>query len=123
MSSKQREDLVVPYKHVASKPRRDASNIIAQSLPMAAMFMKNKVLAWAALFLAVQSYLQEPINKPQTDDKGQAEQPALLRILFAVAAVGTCYMDLFFPSTNPALRKAASVATETMTTIAAAATS
>lgn len=77
---------------------------------MAAMFMRNKVLSWSSLFLSVQSYLNEPINKPDSDD---ASQPPFMKIVFAFVAVLTCYMDVFFPNTNPALRMAAKVATET----------
>ncbi|KGU22567.1 hypothetical protein MGS_04622 [Candida albicans P78042] len=110
MAPKVREDLVIPYKHVPVKPRKDSTGVIAQSLPMAAMFMRNKVLSWSALFLTVQSYLNEPINKPDADD---GSQPPFVKIVFALVSVLTCYMDVFFPNTNPALRMAAKVATET----------
>lgn len=103
--SKVREDLVVPYKHFPAKPRGEASSMVSQSLPMAAMFMKNKMLSWASLFLSIQSYLNEPINKPTSEDD-QAQQPPLLRVLFAFVSLGTCYMDLFFPGANPAVRAA-----------------
>ncbi|EDK46538.1 conserved hypothetical protein [Lodderomyces elongisporus NRRL YB-4239] len=88
---------------------------------MAAMFMKNKVLSWASLFLAVQSYLNEPVNKPEADAKEQ-QQPAFFRILFAFVAIGTCYMDLFFPGTNPALKRAAKVASDATATATAVVT-
>lgn len=86
--------------------------MVAQSLPMAAMFMRNKLLSWAALFLAIQSYLNEPINAERAADA----QPPFLRILFAFVSLGTCYLDLFFPSTSPAAKlslmsKAASLVT------------
>ncbi|KAI3402922.1 hypothetical protein KGF56_004383 [Candida oxycetoniae] len=122
MAPKAREDLVVPYKHVPANTRKDMGNILSQSMPMAAMFMKNKVLAWAAVFLAVQSYLNEPINRPLTDGNDKPQQPAILQILLALIAAGTCYMDLFFPSTNPALRKTVKIATETVSAISATAT-
>lgn len=73
---------------------------------MAAMFMRNKMLSWAALFLAIQSYLNEPVNKPASDDDS-AQQPPILRVLFGFVSLGTCYMDLIFPGANPALRLAA----------------
>ena len=60
---------------------------------MAAMFMRNKVLSWSALFLTVQSYLNEPINKPDADD---GSQPPFVKIVFALVSVLTCYMDVFF---------------------------
>ncbi|CAI5760551.1 unnamed protein product [Candida verbasci] len=106
MAPKAREDLIIPYKHIPAKVRKDAGgNVIAQSLPMAAMFMRNKMLSWAALFLSVQSYLQEPINKPEVANDDSASQPAILRVLFAFISVLTCYMDIVFPSSNPAFKK------------------
>lgn len=72
--------------------------MIAQSLPMAAMFMRNKLLSWASLFLAIQSYLNEPINGEKPADA----QPPFLRIVFAIVSLFTCYLDLFFPNTGSA---------------------
>lgn len=118
MAPKAREDLVIPYKHVPAKSRKDAGNVLAQSLPMAAMFMRNKMLSWASVFLAVQSYLNEPINRPAEEDQGQ-QSPAL-RVLFAVISLVTCYMDIVFPSTNPAVKRAAKVVSETVTAATAA---
>jgi len=73
--------------------------MVAQSLPMAAMFMKNKLLSWTSLFLAIQSFLNDPINKQEDPDSTQ--QPPLLKIVFALIAVCTCYIDLIFPKANP----------------------
>ncbi|KAI5963020.1 uncharacterized protein KGF55_002812 [Candida pseudojiufengensis] len=114
MAPKARAELVVPYRHVPAKARKDAGNIISQSLPMAAMFMKNKMLSWAALFLSIQSYLNEPINKEAED----GAQPPILKIVFALVAVLTCYIDVIFPQTNPTIKKAAQVATETIVSTA-----
>ncbi|KAG7813668.1 hypothetical protein KL921_001214 [Ogataea angusta] len=77
-----------------------AKPFAAQNLPMVAMFMRNKPLAWSCLLLAVQSYLNEPLIKSPDDDA----QPAIFKILFAVIGVLTSYMDLVFPNTNPQAR-------------------
>lgn len=90
------------YRHVPAKARSEATGMVAQSLPMAAMFMKNKLLSWTSLFLAIQSYLNDPINKQ--DDPESTQQPPLLKIVFALIAVCTCYIDLIFPKTNPAAK-------------------
>lgn len=112
MSSPIRPDLVVPYHHVPAKPRSEAaSGMVSQTLPMAAMFMRNKVLSWSAVFLALQSYLSEPVNKPETADS--AAQPPLLRVVFAAISLATCYLEFFFPGTSPALKRAAA-AVETL---------
>ncbi|KAK7680674.1 hypothetical protein QCA50_016242 [Cerrena zonata] len=117
-----REDLVVPYHHVPAKPRGNVGGLMEQSLPMAAMFLKNKLLSWSALFLAIQSYLSEPNNKPDTDE--QARQPPLLRVVFALIALVTCYIEFIFPSANPQIKRtAAGKVAETVSSSIAAATS
>lgn len=89
---------------------------------MAAMFMRNKIMSWSAVFLALQSYLSEPINKPEDDAAGT--QPPLLRFVFALVSLLTCYLDLFFPSTNPQIKKSAlSKAAETVSSVVSEATS
>lgn len=103
--------------------------MIAQSLPMAAMFLKNKMLSWSALFLAVQSFLSEPYN---SETAKEGSQPPLLRILFAFISVAICYMDLIFPAASPAKKaaqkaaelaaSAASVASSTVSSIISSAT-
>lgn len=119
--------LTSSYHHIPAKPRTEASNMISQTLPMAAMFMRNKLMSWSAIFLAIQSYLSEPINKP-TSGKESGAQPPLLRVLFALISLSTCYLDIFFPSTNPALRKdfsqkVSEKVSDTVSTIASKATS
>lgn len=90
---------------------------------MAAMFMRNKIMSWSAVFLALQSYLSEPINKPEEDAQA-GSQPPLLRLVFALVSLLTCYLDLFFPSTNPQIKKSAlSKAAETVSSVVSEATS
>lgn len=99
--------------------------MISQTLPMAAMFMKNKILSWAALFLAIQTYLTEPINKEQ-NEKEAGSQPPLLRLAFAFISLATCYMEFFFPSSSPGIRsaftEAAASAASTATSVVSEAT-
>ncbi|EGW30355.1 uncharacterized protein SPAPADRAFT_143493 [Spathaspora passalidarum NRRL Y-27907] len=128
MSSKINKELVIPYKHVPAKPRNDnATSVVAQSLPMAAMFMRNKILSWSSVFIAVQAWLNEPINAPKSDNDNP-QQPALLKITFAIVALLTCYMDVFFPGTNNNLKNSAAAVTSAVadavsSTVEAAATS
>lgn len=75
---------------------------------MAAMFMRNKLLSWSSLFIAVQAYLNEPAYKEKSENS--AEQPPLLRIVFALVSLATCYIDLIIPSTSGTAKKAATVA-------------
>lgn len=67
-------------------------------MPMAAMFLRNKAIAWSSFFLAIQAYLNEPKNKPLVSSDTTAQQPAFFQIIFAVIALGTCYIDILFPT-------------------------
>lgn len=80
--------------------------MISQTLPMAAMFMRNKLMSWSSVFLALQSYLTEPVNKPESASDSGA-QPPLLRLAFAFISLLTCYMEYFFPATSSSVRKTA----------------
>lgn len=73
--------------------------MISQTLPMAAMFMRNKMMSWTSVFLALQAYLTDPVNKPAGSGDSGA-QPPLLRLAFAFISLLTCYMEFFFPATG-----------------------
>lgn len=64
-------------------------------MPLAAMFMRNKVMAWAALFTTTQAFLNEPAQL-----SGES-QPAWLSVVLALVGIFTCYMDIFMPSLTP----------------------
>lgn len=97
---------------------------------MAAMFMKNKILSWASVFLALQSYLTEPVNKAPSE-KDAGGQPPLLRLAFAFISLATCYLEFVFPSTSQTLKSplaesvtdAAATAVSTAASIVSEATS
>lgn len=87
-----RKENVKKYVHTAIKPKT-ASNFVSQNLPMAAMFLKNKALSWACVFIAVQNYLNEPYIKDPSDDSTSG----FFKIIFSFVALGTAYLDLIFP--------------------------
>ncbi|TID30642.1 hypothetical protein CANINC_000797 [Pichia inconspicua] len=89
-----REDKVKKYVHVVAENKLVATDFVSTNLPMAAMFLKNRMLAWASLFFAVQSYLNRPIIKRPGDES----QSPSFRILFALIALVTSYLDLIFPA-------------------------
>lgn len=87
--------------------------MVAQTLPMAAMFMKNKLLSWSAFFLAIQSWLNEPINRPADDTSlSTATQPPLLRILFSFISLATCYIEFFFPAASTNVKRVSKAAVD-----------
>lgn len=110
-----RKENVKRYVHVPVKPKNSASNFVSQNLPMAAMFLKNKALSWACLFIAVQTYLNEPYIKDPSDESSSG----IFKIIFALVALGTSYLDLIFP-TMGGLRAQKAVDTAVETVVATA---
>lgn len=84
-------------------------------MPMAAMFLRNKILAWAALFTTIQAWLNQP-KKIKSD-----AQPAGMSVILAIIGLCSCYVDLIIPQKGP-IAKAAKAVVETVSTTAAAAT-
>lgn len=109
-----REDLVVPYVHVPLEAESTANGIVQQTMPMAAMFMKNKLLSWFSLFSAVQAVLSEWSGVPVPE----GGQPAYLRVLLGLVGLGVCYMELVWPGSSGYVPRPKAVAE----TVAAAAT-
>lgn len=110
--------------HTPAKAKNEALAMISQSLPMAAMFMRNKTLSWTAFFLAVQTYLNEPHHK--TAKEKENAQPPLLKVTFALISLLACYIELIFPAMSPHLKQkqaldAAKAAAELASTVASAA--
>ena len=91
--------------------------MISQSLPMAAMFMRNKLLSWTAVFLAVQAFMNEPINAPKESEG----QPPILRVIFGIVSLLTCYMDLIFPNTASSAKRG--IVSDVASSVASAASS
>ncbi|KAI4604487.1 hypothetical protein KJ359_000625 [Pestalotiopsis sp. 9143b] len=55
-----RADLVVPYQEPASKgDASDFSSTLSSTLPMAAIFTRNRYIGWASMVFSVQSWLGE----------------------------------------------------------------
>lgn len=76
---------------------------------MAAMFLRNKLMSWTALFTAITAFMNEPLIKP-TKSEGSS-QPAWLSVLVSLVGLFTCYMDIAFPSQGRKLASQAASAT------------
>ncbi|SCV01849.1 LAME_0G18910g1_1 [Lachancea meyersii CBS 8951] len=103
MNNCKRPDLIVNYKHVPAPKSAAAAasqGILAQSMPMAAMFMKNKFLAWFALLSTVHYALNGQ------GEESAAEQSPLLKIMMSGVSLAVCYMNVVFPQPGPADKKA-----------------
>ncbi|KAI9812685.1 MAG: hypothetical protein M1832_000342 [Thelocarpon impressellum] len=87
-----RPELVVPYVEPEDKDGESGfSSSMTSSLPMAAMFTRNKLIGWAAVVFALQKWLAE------TPEQQNAGQHAILSVGTAVLSLVVCYAQLFLP--------------------------
>ncbi|KAI9784731.1 MAG: hypothetical protein M1816_000734 [Peltula sp. TS41687] len=95
-----REDLAVPYVAPPKKASdSDISGMLATTLPMAAMFTRNRqvpTVGWTAVLFALQNWLSETPEQKKT-----SAQPGLVTVGLAVLSLGVTYMQLFIPQRMP----------------------
>ncbi|KAK4608993.1 hypothetical protein CLAFUW4_14737 [Fulvia fulva] len=88
-----RDDLIVPYMPPEdSKDNQDFQSTMTSTLPMAAIFTRNKMLGWTAVLFAIQQWLSE-----SPAQKAAASSPAYLSVGMAALSLGVGYMPLFLP--------------------------
>lgn len=107
-----REDLVVRYHHVKKEGKSPATGTIAQTLPMASMFMRNKMLSWVAFSICVQHFM----NYRHVQLSDDASSPTLSLVLAAMSVI-TAYMDILVPLPSKSAAAAASKASETIAAV------
>ncbi|KAI4956340.1 hypothetical protein J4E91_000551 [Alternaria rosae] len=62
-----RADLIVPYAEPEKgKDDNDMSSTLSSTLPMAAIFTRNKMIGWVAVVFAIQSWLAETPEQKKT---------------------------------------------------------
>ncbi|KIV83085.1 hypothetical protein PV11_05143 [Exophiala sideris] len=88
-----RTDLVIPYVEPKEDKAADFSSTFSSTLPMAAMFMRNRMLGWFSLLSALLNWLGETPAQKQSS----AGTPAYLTFGMALLAVAVTYMPLFLP--------------------------
>ncbi|CAG9940830.1 hypothetical protein V2G26_016943 [Clonostachys chloroleuca] len=88
-----RPDLIIPYQAPKnSADQADVSSSLSSTLPMAAMFMRHKIIGWASLVVSIQNWLGESEAQKQN-----SPMPGYLSVGMSLLALGTCYMPLFLP--------------------------
>jgi len=89
-----REDLIVPYSEPAKtgKEGQDVQSTLSSTMPMAAIFTRNKIIAWTAVIFAIQGWLSETPAQ-----KAESSQPAYFSVGMSLLAVAVTYMSLFMP--------------------------
>ncbi|KID70070.1 putative protein family UPF0139, partial [Metarhizium brunneum ARSEF 3297] len=93
-----RPDLIVPYQEpAASSDKADFSSTISSTLPMAAMFTRNRYIGWAAVVFTIQNWLGE-----SEETTKNSSTPGVFSVLMSVMALGVTYMPLFLPPSRNA---------------------
>ncbi|GMM38857.1 hypothetical protein DASC09_061960 [Saccharomycopsis crataegensis] len=110
-----REDLVVKYTHVPPEARNPATGMMAQTMPMASMFMRNKMMSWASFCICVQHYMNFRNVKLSED----ANSP-LMSLILATIGLVTAYIDILVP-TPQIKKKAAETVADAVTSVVATA--
>ncbi|KAE8440773.1 hypothetical protein EG329_006590 [Mollisiaceae sp. DMI_Dod_QoI] len=88
-----RADLIIPYQIPAAKEgASDISGTLGSTLPMAAMFTRNKFIGWASVVFAIQNWLGE-----SEDAKKTASQPAYFSVGMSIMALVVTYLPMFLP--------------------------
>ena len=88
-----RVDLVVPYQEpTVSGDGGDFGGAISSTLPMAAMFTRNKFIGWAAVVYAIQTWLSE-----SEETRKKATTPGYLNVFMSIMALAVSYLPLFLP--------------------------
>jgi hypothetical protein len=88
-----RFDTVIPYQEPEIKgDQADMSSSLSSTLPMAAMFTRNKMIGWVSVVVSVQNWLGE-----SEQSKKNAAMPGYLSAGMSIMALASTYMHLFLP--------------------------
>jgi hypothetical protein len=96
-SSKEKDmrqpDLIIPYQEPAAKGDNvEFQSTISSTLPMAAIFMRNKYVGWAAVVFSIQSWLGE-----SEETKKSSSTPGYFNVGMSVVSLLVTYLPLFLP--------------------------
>ncbi|KAI5464489.1 hypothetical protein BGZ63DRAFT_153153 [Mariannaea sp. PMI_226] len=88
-----RPDLVIPYQEPKSKGEsNDFASTLSNTLPMAAMFTRNKLIGWAAVVFSIQNWLGE-----SEETQKNSATPGYFSIGMSVMSLAITYLPLFMP--------------------------
>ncbi|KAF9888422.1 hypothetical protein FE257_008700 [Aspergillus nanangensis] len=97
MASKQKDmrrlDLAIPYVDPPkNKDDADMSGAMSSTMPMAAMFTRNRMIGWVSFVFSLQSWLGE-----SPEQKKNASTPAYMSVLMSLMALVVTYFPIFMP--------------------------
>ncbi|KAI0906702.1 hypothetical protein F4823DRAFT_565526 [Ustulina deusta] len=90
-----RPDLVVPYQEPPAAKSGDSpefSSTLSSTMPMAAIFTRNKYIGWAAVVFSIQSWLGESEATTQS-----TSTPGYFSVGMSIMALLVTYLPIFLP--------------------------
>lgn len=91
-----RPDLIVPYQEPPVGKSGDSSpeitSTLASTMPMAAIFTRNKFIGWAAVVFSMQSWLGESEATTQN-----TSTPGYFSVGMSIMALLVTYLPIFMP--------------------------
>ncbi|KAK4192555.1 protein Asterix [Podospora australis] len=94
-----RADLIVPFQEPAGKSEGgDFNSTLASTLPMAAIFMRNRYIGWASVAFSLQSWLGE-----SEETKKSASSPGYFSVGMSLMSLVVTYLPFFLPPAGRSL--------------------
>lgn len=88
-----RADLAIPYVDPPkSTSEADMSSTMSSTMPMAAMFTRNRMIGWVSFVFSLQSWLSE-----SPEQKKNASTPAYMSVMMSLMALVVTYFPMFLP--------------------------
>ncbi|KAF2773814.1 hypothetical protein EJ03DRAFT_69647 [Teratosphaeria nubilosa] len=88
-----RQELIIPYTAPEDqKENADIQSTMASTLPMAAIFTRNKMIGWTSVLFSLQSWLSET-----AEQKAATTTPSIFGVGMSLLSLGVAYMPLFLP--------------------------
>ncbi|KAK5092435.1 hypothetical protein LTR70_005529 [Exophiala xenobiotica] len=87
-----RTELVIPYVEPKEDKSTELGSTLTSSLPMAAMFTRNKAIGWVATVISLLNWISESPSQ-----RNASATPGYLSFGMSILALGVTYMPLFMP--------------------------
>lgn len=72
--------------------------MLTQSMPMAALFLRNKFIGWLALVQSIHYYLNTDLQLlPASAESNPLDQFPIMKVLISFFSLLVCYLGLVFP--------------------------
>ena len=99
------------------------AGLVQQSMPMAAIFLRNKFIAWFAVIQNFHYVLNTDYDElklssttKSSDPLSVMDQSPMIRFFMAIAGLVACYLDMVFPQKPLPPRDSSTTTTTTATT-------